>query len=285
MKNEVLKKIAASYNVAEDQIPAILNALSIKTEDPNEIQLKGFGQVCQLMKEGTSLERAAQAVTAEAKAKATAKDNPEPSQKLSVTEREKQLREIGLRHRISDERIPEILAAMKLKLEVLTDEQVERFRDVCKLLESGVALNMACQSTGKNIPSEAKAKSVAKSASASTAISKAEGQGDAELVVAAKNDIAAPASQFSESIPQDMREAIAQFPREDAQAVVLKSPGIISDAIEVAHETTEEGLTNFVQQEWYDEYSKGVRDPDFGRQVREMLAQGKSQRNSEDSST
>jgi uncharacterized protein YoaH (UPF0181 family) len=287
MTNEALKEIVVKYDIAEDRISAILTALSIKTEKPNDTQLKGFERVCQLMKEGTSLEEAAQIVTAEAKSKATAKDTRQPSQTLTVAESERQLKEIAVRHAIPDERIPEILAAMKLKLERLTDPQIELFRDVCQMLNSGMSLDIASQSVATKAKAELSTKPSEKKVPDATAINKADAQGekDVGLVVAAKNEITAPVSQFNESIPGDVREAISQFPREDAQAVVLKSPSIIADAIEVAHDTTEQGLTNFVQQEWFDEYRKGVSDPAFGPQVREILAQGKSQKTSEGSST
>jgi hypothetical protein len=189
-----------------------------------------------------------------------------------------QLQQIAQRYSM-DERIPEFLSALKLKPDNLTEAQFEQFRKVCEQVQQGMEPSIVAQ----GVLNEAKAKP----SPASGAMAKTDGrsEGDTDLVVAAKNEITAPASRFNESTPGDVREAISQFPREDAQAVVLKSPGIIADAIEVAHDTTEQGLTNFVQQEWFDEYRKGVSDPAFGSQVREMLAQGKSQKTSEGSST
>lgn len=68
------------------------------------------------------------------------------------------LNEIAVRHAIANERIPEILAAMKLKLETLTDKQIEVFGEVCLMLQSGMALDMASQAAANN----AKAKTTAK---------------------------------------------------------------------------------------------------------------------------
>jgi hypothetical protein len=78
MANDELKAIATKYEVAVDQISAILSALSIKTENPNEVQLKGFERVCELMKGGTPLEKAAQVVADDAKAKTTVPVPPRP---------------------------------------------------------------------------------------------------------------------------------------------------------------------------------------------------------------
>ena len=278
MKNEALKSIAAAHNVTEDQISFILNALSIKTEALNEVQIKGFERVCELMKGGVPLDEAAQTITAEAKAKTTAKNDPEPSQKMNIAEREKQLQQIANRYLVS-ERIVEILAALRFKPDNLSELQFEQFHKVCEQVQQGMDPAMVAQA----VLNEPKAKPAP--APGAVAKTDARSEGETDLVVAAQTAVTAPANPFDESIPGDVRETISQFPREDAQTVVLKSPGIISDAIEVAHETTEQGLTSFVQQEWFDEYRKGVSDPAFGDKVRELLAQGKSRKTSEGSST
>ena len=57
--------------------------------------------------------------------------------------REGQLNEAAARHQIAPERIPEILAALKLKPETLTDAQLEQFAEVCAKLQSGVDLAAA----------------------------------------------------------------------------------------------------------------------------------------------
>jgi hypothetical protein len=285
MANNTLKAIATKYNVAEDQISAILIALNIKTDNPSEIQLKGFERVCELMKGGIPLEKAAQDVADEAKAKATAKDNPVPAPKMTVAEREAQLNEIASRYSMGD-RVQEFMKALALKSDSLTTEQFEQFRQVCEQVQKGMELAMVAQGV-LNKPSAKPAATKPFPGSVQNAATTAKGQGDeqAGLVVAPKVELTAPVSQFTESIPGDVREAISRFPREDAQAVVLKSPSIIADAIEDAHDATEQGLTKFVKEEWFDEYRQGVTNPDFAKQVREMLAQGKSHKKSEGSST
>jgi hypothetical protein len=60
--------------------------------------------------------------------------------------REIQLEEIAFRHTIAHDRIPEILAEMKLKPETLTDEQLMLFKTVCQQLQAGIAFEMAVQS-------------------------------------------------------------------------------------------------------------------------------------------
>jgi hypothetical protein len=158
MANDTLKAIAKKHEVAEDQISAILSALNIKTEKPSEIQIIGFEKVCKLMKGGTPLEKAAQAVADEAKFKATAKDNSVHAPKMTVAEREAQLKEVAVRCAIPDERIPEILAEMKLKLETLSDPQIDLFGKVCAMVQTGMDLTLAAQA----VLDEAKAKATAK---------------------------------------------------------------------------------------------------------------------------
>jgi hypothetical protein len=60
--------------------------------------------------------------------------------------REIQLEEIAVRHAIAHDRIPEILAGMKLNPETMTDEQLTLFKTVCQQLQSGIAFDMAVQS-------------------------------------------------------------------------------------------------------------------------------------------
>ena len=57
--------------------------------------------------------------------------------------REAQLNEVAARHQIAPERIPEILKAMRLKPETLTDAQLAQFIDVCQKVQSGVELTDA----------------------------------------------------------------------------------------------------------------------------------------------
>ncbi len=57
--------------------------------------------------------------------------------------REGQLTEAAARHQIAPERIPEILSALKLKPETLTDAQLGQFTEVCVKLQSGVDLAAA----------------------------------------------------------------------------------------------------------------------------------------------
>jgi hypothetical protein len=144
MASDKLKVIATKYGVAEDQISAILSALSIKTENPNEVQLKGFERVCELIKGGTPLEKAAQTVADDAKAKTTVKDNSGPVQNMAVIECEAQLKEIAARYSMSD-RIPEIITALKLKPESITTEQFEQVRVVCEQVQQGMDLQMVAQ--------------------------------------------------------------------------------------------------------------------------------------------
>ncbi|NJM77729.1 MAG: hypothetical protein HC852_20540 [Acaryochloridaceae cyanobacterium RU_4_10] len=60
--------------------------------------------------------------------------------------RENQLEEIAFRHAIAHDRMAEILTAMKLKPETLTDEQLTLFDTVCQQLHAGMDFDMAVQS-------------------------------------------------------------------------------------------------------------------------------------------
>ena len=59
---------------------------------------------------------------------------------------EAQLEEIAFRHTIAHDRIPEILAGMKLKPETMTDEDLTHFESVCQHLQDGMDFGMAVQS-------------------------------------------------------------------------------------------------------------------------------------------
>ena len=58
-----------------------------------------------------------------------------------------QLKEIALRHEVADERIPDILKVMKLKVESLAEPQFELFRQVCQAMQSGMEMTLAAQMT------------------------------------------------------------------------------------------------------------------------------------------
>jgi hypothetical protein len=73
-------------------------------------------------------------------------------------EREHQLKEVALRQAISDEDIPGILATMKLKLETISDSQIDQFRETCRLIQSGMSLEMAAQTALNPAQAEVKAK-------------------------------------------------------------------------------------------------------------------------------
>jgi hypothetical protein len=230
MTNEALKAIAANHNLGEDQISVILNALSIKTENPNKVQLNGFERVCDLMKGGTPLEEAAQVVTTEAKTKTTVKDDHKAAQTVTVAEREAQLQEIAVRHAIAHERIPEILGAMKLKLETLTDSQITVFGDVCQMLNSGMGLDMASQSAANNAKAEAKAKPTAKNfpEPAPDAVIKTEANGhdndEAALAVVETHELLVKKEKALRSFPPDIRVVLEKYIHEQAQKMVKQMP-------------------------------------------------------------
>jgi hypothetical protein len=64
--------------------------------------------------------------------------------------REKQLTEIVQQHSIAAERVSEILAALKLKPEAITDGQLKQFEQICEQLQSGVELAAALPKVTKS---------------------------------------------------------------------------------------------------------------------------------------
>lgn len=144
-------------------------------------------------------------------------------------EREAQLQEIAVRYAIAHERIPEVLGAMKLKLETLTEPQVQLFQDVCQMLQSGMDLAMASQAIADKAKEQAKTKAAAKKfpefaqdatdaenpPEQSTAIALAKDNPMPELVV-----------KEVESVPPDAREQI------DAVARAV-GPSAVPDLVEV----------------------------------------------------
>jgi hypothetical protein len=281
MANQTLKTIAAKYEVPEDQIQVILNELSIKADKPTEVQLKGFEQVCDLIKKGTPLVQAAQTVAAEAKAKTTAKDNPEAAQTVTTAECKTQLQEIAVRYAIPNERIPEILGAMKLKLETLTEVQVPLFQDVCQMLQSGMDLAMASQAMAAKAKEQAKAAAKTKAAAKkfpeftqdtadaehppeqSTAIAPAKDNPMPELVV-----------REVESVPPDAREQIDEV----ARAV---GPSAVPDFVEVVTDeasAVDQGIRQYARHALFKAIAENPRPQSTPEEAVELFKKKQAER-------
>lgn len=112
-----------------------------------------------------------------------AKTYKEASTLYRKGQNEHQLNEIALRHGIAAERIPEILAAMKLKIEALTEAQFELFREVCQSLQSGVELPLAAQ-TSLDKAKVAKGKKLPEFASQQSAIALTNGRNGSAIAEA-----------------------------------------------------------------------------------------------------
>lgn len=162
-------------------------------------------------------------------------------------EREGQLKEIAVRYAISHDRIPEVLGAMKLKLETLTETQIQLFQDVCQMLQSGMDLAMASQAVADKAKEQAKTKAAAKKfpesaqdvvgtenqPEQSTAITPAKGNPMPELVV-----------KGVESVPSDAREQI------DAVAKAV-GPSAVPDFVEVVTDeanAVDQGIREYARQ-------------------------------------
>ncbi|MGB8699103.1 MAG: hypothetical protein WCD18_06780 [Thermosynechococcaceae cyanobacterium] len=85
-----------------------------------------------------AIEAIAQLVTSK-----QAKTFKEAGELFRKPQREAQLNAVAGHHAIATERIPDILNALKIKVETLTDVQLEQFTEVCQKLQAGVELAAA----------------------------------------------------------------------------------------------------------------------------------------------
>ncbi len=81
--NKKFLEIATKYEVAEENVRAILQGMKIKStrKTPDDEQLEGFESICLLLKEGANVEAAISVVVEEAKKKSESEVkevNPEP---------------------------------------------------------------------------------------------------------------------------------------------------------------------------------------------------------------
>jgi hypothetical protein len=127
MDNDKLKAIATKYEVPENQIQIILNILSVKAENPSETQLKGFEKVCELIKSGTPLERAAQAVATEAKAKSTPKTTESKLDKEKENNHSSKSNSLTVRDETSSVTLPNGIQSLDedVKISSLLREEVD----------------------------------------------------------------------------------------------------------------------------------------------------------------
>jgi hypothetical protein len=117
--------------------------------------------------------------------------------------REGQLTEAAARHQIAPERIPEILSALKLKPETLTDAQLEQFAEVCAKLQTGVELAAA-------VPAKATRGKKAAAVPEFVPQSADEDAGGGAIAIATPTSITAlEVSEADQATLRDMAEALA----------------------------------------------------------------------------
>lgn len=162
-------------------------------------------------------------------------------------EREAQLQEIAVRYAIAHERIPEVLGAMKLKLETMTEPQVQLFQDVCQMLQSGMDLAMASQAVADKAKEQAKTKAAAKKFPESAQdVAGAEHQPEQSTAIAPAKGNPMPelAVKGVESVPSDAREQI------DAVAKAV-GPEAVPDFVEVVTNeanAVDQGIREYARQ-------------------------------------
>ncbi len=125
---------------------------------------------------------------------------------------EHELNEIALRQQIPAEQIPEIVKAMKLKVESLTEVQFESFREVCKMVHSGMDLALAAQNA---LDLQKAAKTTKAKAESKTPSSIATANGSNGSVVAQANG--AILNHVQTSIPDQTAAKLRQISLEEAK--------------------------------------------------------------------
>lgn len=77
--HQSFKEIAKCFSIPEDQIQTILERIKIKSSaKPSSEQLQGFEKVCDMLRSGTQLDVAVEAIHTEAKTNQTDKHRAEP---------------------------------------------------------------------------------------------------------------------------------------------------------------------------------------------------------------
>lgn len=136
--------------------------------------------------------------------------------------REGQLTEAAARHQIAPERIPEILTALKLKPETLTDAQLEQFAQVCAKLQTGIDLSEA-------VPAKATRGKKAAAVPEFVPQTADEEAGDGAITIATPTSIATlEVSEADQATLRDMAEALAP------EAVPDLADEMVQAAVEVS---------------------------------------------------
>jgi hypothetical protein len=177
--------------------------------------------------------------------------------------REGQLKEITVRCAIPDERIAEILAAMNLKLETLTDPHIERFGKVCAMVQSGMDLTLSAQA----VLGEAKAAKT-KKPMPEFVDQKADAEGGAIVLASSKALVNLNVSEEDQATLRDVADAAAK-----AAVTVDISDKAAELAVEVVDQI-DGVMRQMIVEAIFDENSAVKPDPDrAAARVREIRAQ------------
>jgi hypothetical protein len=150
---------------------------------------------------------------------------------------EAQLKEIALRHSLSD-RIPEITSALKLKPESITTEQFEQFRIVCEQVQQGMDLGMVANA-------QLDKSKIAKAKPTMPEFASQQEPGSAIAPTKAKPNPGLAVQEAIEGIPLDLEgnmthlwdETLERRVEDDASAIVGAPFDAIDDASdEISHD-------------------------------------------------
>ena len=158
-----------------------------------------------------------------------------------IPEREQQLKDVALRYCLDVERVPEIVNLLQLKLETLTEAQIEEFRGVCEMIQSGMSVEMAVQSFFNNAKAEAKAKAKgaakepsAKSKNGATQAIEANAQVPSEpleLTVSGTAELQLQGEAAANNLSPRVRDVLLRLLDEEAAAFAKSVPGMTADRI------------------------------------------------------
>jgi hypothetical protein len=176
-------------------------------------------------------------------------------------------REVALRHKVAEGQIPDILKKMQLNpADNPSEAQLKGFEEVCKLIESGMDLDLATQ-TVKNTTREEKTKK-----QPPEFVSQ-----DKSLAVQEPTALReASVKRFEETVPGDLREAINEPLDQDAAETVKGLPGSIANSVDGVKGPFHEGLEAYVKTRWTAQVAEGLQKTETLKAISEAL-QGKHQ--------
>jgi hypothetical protein len=160
---------------------------------------------------------------------------------------ETKLSQITAKYQIGNERTPEILKILKLKIEKLIPENWDVIERVCQQLQQGMDLQQAVQSIGE----KPKATPVEQT-------KQEEGETTEGIIVA---DSATAIARFSESIPDKVEAGLREEASTEAQQDIDEWVEAATEGIFTASNKVLQQAGNFGESLYWEEFEKISQDP------------------------